>query len=68
MFLVVGGFLIRAAITHDPESGVGLDAALSEVAAGPLGTPLLLGIACGLFLFGVHCGVQAWYGHTSAGA
>ncbi len=67
-FLAVGGFLVRAALTHDPESGVGLDAALDEVLAAPFGTPLLFGVAVCLFLFGVHCAVEAWYGRTSAGS
>jgi hypothetical protein len=68
VFLVVGGFLVRAAATHDPDSGVGLDAALGEVVEAPFGTPLLLGVAIGLALFGVHCLVEAWFGRTSAGA
>lgn len=67
VFGVVGGFLVRAALTHDPESGVGLDAALGEVVAAPFGTPLLLGVAACLVLFGVHCAVEAWYGHTDEG-
>jgi hypothetical protein len=64
VFGVVGGFLVRAAVTHDPESGVGLDAALGEVVEAPFGTALLLGVAVCLVLFGVHCAVEAWYGRT----
>lgn len=67
VFLVTGGFLARAALTHDSESGVGLDAALGEVVAAPFGTPLLLAVAVCLVLFGVHCAVEAWYGHTPRG-
>jgi hypothetical protein len=67
VFGVVGGFLVRAAVTHDPESGVGLDAALSEVVDAPFGTALLLGVAVCLVLFGVHCAVEAWYGRTDEG-
>jgi hypothetical protein len=64
VFAVVGGFLVRAAWMHDPESGVGLDAALGEVVAAPFGTALLLAVAAGLVLFGVHCGLEAWYGRA----
>jgi hypothetical protein len=65
VFAVVGGFLVRAAWTHDPESGVGLDAALGEVVAAPFGTPLLLAVATGLVLFGLHCALEAWYGRAA---
>jgi hypothetical protein len=64
VFAVVGGFLVRAAWTHDSESGVGLDAALGEVVAAPFGTALLLAVATGLVLFGVHCALEAWYGRA----
>jgi hypothetical protein len=65
VFGVVGGFLVRAAVTHDPESGVGLDAALGEVVEAPFGVPLLLGVAVCLVLFGIHCAVESWYGRTN---
>jgi hypothetical protein len=65
VFAIVGGFLVRAAWTHDPESGVGLDAALGEVVAAPFGTPLLFAVATGLVLFGLHCGLEAWYGRAA---
>jgi hypothetical protein len=68
VFGVVGGFLVRAAVTHDPESGVGLDAALGEVVEAPFGVPLLLGVAVCLVLFGIHCAVEAWYGRTDGGS
>jgi hypothetical protein len=67
VFGVVGGFLVRASLLHDPESGVGLDAALGEVVDAPFGTTLLLGVALCLVLFGVHCGVEAWYGRAAGG-
>lgn len=62
VFLVVGGFLVRSAVRHDPESGVGLDAALQEVLEAPFGGLLLTGVAVGLILFGLHCFVEARYG------
>lgn len=68
VFLLTGGFLVRAALTHDAESGVGLDAALGELVAAPFGAPLLLAVALCLILFGVHCAVEAWFGHTPPGS
>lgn len=65
VFALTGGFLIRAALTHDPEDGVGLDAALGEVVRAPFGTPLLLAVALGLVLFGVHCALEARYGRAA---
>lgn len=61
VFSLVGGFLVRAAIRHDPDAGVGLDAALQEVVEAPFGSGLLTVVAVGLILFGVHCGVEARY-------
>jgi hypothetical protein len=61
VFVLVGGFLVRAAVRHDPESGVGLDAALQELLDAPFGSPLLIAVAIGLILFGLHCAVEARY-------
>jgi hypothetical protein len=65
VFVLVGGFLVRAALRVDPEEGVGLDAALQELLAAPLG-PWLVGVtaAC-LVLFGVHCLVEAAYARAA---
>jgi hypothetical protein len=65
VFTLTGAFLVRAAVTHDPDEGVGLDAALGEVVQAPFGTPLLLAVAAGLVLFGVHCALEARYGHAA---
>jgi hypothetical protein len=51
-YLLVGGFLLRAAVRHDPSRGVGLDAALKELVAATGGPPLLGAIALGLLAFG----------------
>jgi type IV secretory pathway TrbD component len=61
VFVLVGGFLARAAIRHDPASGVGLDAALKELLDTPFGSPVLVAVAAGLILFGAHCAVEARY-------
>ncbi|MFA9445078.1 DUF1206 domain-containing protein [Egicoccus sp. AB-alg6-2] len=59
VFLVAGGFVAIAAWRHDPETGVGLDAALQEVAAAPYGTVALILLGLGLVLYGCFCGVEA---------
>lgn len=64
VFGLVGGFLIRAAITDEPDDGVGLDGALGEVVEAPLGPGLLTAVGAALVLFGVHCAVEAWYGRV----
>ena len=54
--MVIGGFFVYAAVTHDPDKSAGLDQALQKIAAQPFGQVMLtlvaLGIACyGLFAF-----------------
>lgn len=53
-YLLSGGFLVRAALQFDPAEGVGLDAALHELAQKSHG-PWLLGlVAFGLATFGLY--------------
>jgi hypothetical protein len=61
VFLAAGWFLLRAAWTFDADTGVGLDAALGELVAAPLGAYVLAGLAGGLILYGVYCLVAARY-------
>lgn len=62
VFTLIGVFLVRAALTFDPDAAVGLDgalAALTQTAAGPA----LLGVvAAGLLAYGAFCFAQARYG------
>lgn len=60
-YLLVGGFLVRAALRFGPDEGVGLGGALAELAAAPLGTAMLLVVAAGLVLYGAFCVVLARY-------
>jgi hypothetical protein len=61
VFGLVGWFLIKAAWEYDPQEAIGLDGALSKLAAERYG-PVLLGIAAaGLFAYGCFCFVQARY-------
>jgi hypothetical protein len=58
---LAGAFLIRAAVTHTPGRGVGLDGALSQVAKEPYGTWLLCSAAFGFLAYAVWCGLRARY-------
>ena len=60
-YLLVGGFLVRAALRFGPDEGVGLGAALSELAQAPHGTIMLLVVAVGLVLYGGYCLVLGRY-------
>ena len=61
VFVLVGVFLIKAAIDYDPNKAVGLDGALAQVADASYG-PFLLGlVAAGLVAFGVYSLCDARY-------
>lgn len=55
VYVLVGGFLVRAALAYGPDEGIGLGAALSELAEAPHGTAMLLVVAGGLVLYGAYC-------------
>jgi hypothetical protein len=60
-FALVGVFLVRAGLTHDPDQTEGLDGALREVADAAYG-PWLLGLlALGLILFGLFRALEGRY-------
>lgn len=60
-FLIVGWFLIQAALRHDPSQAQGLGGALETLASQPYG-PYLLGIvAAGLVAYGAYSFLQARY-------
>ncbi|MBI1298558.1 DUF1206 domain-containing protein [bacterium] len=61
VYALIGGFLIQAAITADPQEAGGLGEALQTLAQQPYG-PWLLGlVALGLMLYGVYSLVLARY-------
>jgi hypothetical protein len=61
IFILVGYFLLRAAIDYNPKEAVSLDGALGTLANAPLG-PLVLGVvAAGLIGFGLYSLVDARY-------
>jgi hypothetical protein len=53
VFGIVGAFLIRAALQHDPQEARGLGGALQTLAQQPLGPWLLGAVAIGLVAFGL---------------
>jgi hypothetical protein len=61
VFVLIGYFLLRAAIDYDPDKAVGLDGALTRLAHASYG-PLLLGIvAAGLIGFAAYSIVDSRY-------
>lgn len=57
----IGVLLVVAAVRFDPNQPVGLDAGLKALSAQPFGQVLLVVLALGLALFGVHCFFDARY-------
>jgi hypothetical protein len=58
---IIGLLIITMAVTYNPDKAVGLDAALTTLAAQPFGTVLLLLVAVGLACFGIYCLFDARY-------
>ena len=61
VFGLVGWFVIKAAWEYDPREAIGLDGALSKLAAEDYGPVLLGTTAAGLLAYGLFCFVQARY-------
>jgi hypothetical protein len=58
-FAIVGGFVLKAAVEHDPDESKGIDAALRDLAGGGPGRALLIVTAVGLVCFGLWNVVEA---------
>ena len=58
---ILGGLLVWAAVTYDPDKASGLDGALRTVLDVPFGKILLTLVALGLVAFGVFCFFRARY-------
>jgi hypothetical protein len=63
-YSIVGGLLVTAAVTYDPQRARGLDAALRTLAGQPYGTLLLSLVAVGLLAFALYCVGQARFRQT----
>lgn len=61
VFLLIGTFLVKAAVRYDPDEAVGVDGALKRLAARPYGPWLLAVVAVGLFAYGLYSFVEARY-------
>ncbi|HEX7131345.1 MAG TPA: DUF1206 domain-containing protein [Iamia sp.] len=59
VFAVLGVFVLKAAVEHDPDESKGIDAALRDLAGGGPGRILLVAIAVGLVCFGLWTFVEA---------
>lgn len=58
---VIGGLLVSAAVTFDPEKAAGMDQALKTLAGQPYGPYLLFAVAAGLVCYGAYCFLEARY-------
>ena len=67
VFGVVGTFLIRAALEHDPQEARGLGGALQTLAQQPFGPWLLGAVALGLIAYGLFMLSVARYRHIETG-
>jgi hypothetical protein len=61
VFVLIGAFLVQAAVEGDPKESKGLDGALQELATQPHGRYLLGAVATGLGAYGVFQLVRARY-------
>jgi hypothetical protein len=61
VFVLVGAFLLDAAVSFDPNKAVGLDGALARLAHRPYGSYLLGIVAAGLIAFAVYSASDARY-------
>ncbi|MDX2357428.1 DUF1206 domain-containing protein [Dietzia sp. PP-33] len=60
--LILGGLVIAAVVTADPEKAGGLDAALRTVGQQPFGQVLLIATGVGIALYGVYSLARSKYG------
>jgi len=60
-YAIIGLLIVSMAVTYRPDKAVGLDAALTTLAAQTYGTALLLLVAAGLACFGLYCLFDARY-------
>lgn len=63
-YLLVGGFIITAAIQNDASEAGGLGKALVTILETPFGPYLLGAVGLGMLCFGVFCGFEGRYRDT----
>jgi hypothetical protein len=57
---LIGVFLVKAAIEHDPDDTVGLDGALKRLIDSSVGKAVVVLVAVGFALFGIYSIARAW--------
>ena len=61
VFVLVGVFLVKAAVLSSAKQAKGLDAVFRSVASSAYGPWLLAGLASGLVCYGLYCLLEARY-------
>ncbi|CAN5425063.1 hypothetical protein BH10ACT11_BH10ACT11_08290 [soil metagenome] len=61
VFVLIGGFLIKAAVEQKSSEAIGLDGALKEISQQSYGSVLLFIVAAGLLIFGAYSLIEARY-------
>lgn len=61
VFVLIGGFLVDAAVRFEPQKAKGLDASLKTLAGQPFGRVLLFAAAVGLLAFALWSFIEARY-------
>ena len=59
--VLIGGFVIRAALSHNPEDAKGLDGTLKTLLAESYGKPVLIAVALGFAAYAALCLIEAKY-------
>ncbi len=67
VFVLVGVFIVKAALLGDPRAIKGLDATFRSVASSPYGSITLAALAFGLFSYGLYCLLEARYRDLTPG-
>lgn len=67
VFVLVGVFIVKAAVLDDARVTKGLDATFRSVASSPFGAITLAALAVGLFCYGLYCLLEARYRDLTPG-
>lgn len=59
--ILIGGFVIRAALSHKPDEAKGLDGTLKALLAESYGRPMLIAVALGFAAYAALCLIEAKY-------
>lgn len=65
VFGIIGGFIINAALSFDPQKAQGLKGAFSAIQQQPYGTVLMVVVSLGLLAFSAYSFVEARYRRVS---